>query len=97
MHLGALERRVGDEVSIPRGPQKRWADLDDKERAEREAQQAQHLKSRYAKRKALPLPFVWAPSPEHDSGRGSGKRTGDEPAAKKATKSITVVTAPERK
>ena len=46
MHLGALERRVGDEVSIPRGPQKRWADLDDKERAEREAKQLDYLRSR---------------------------------------------------
>ena len=60
MQLQTLERRPEDYV---RPPPKRWADMDEKERAERDSRQAEFLKQRKAKRQQLPTPFVWAPSP----------------------------------
>ena len=64
--LEALERRPGDDVPRPRNPQydqRRWADLDDKEKAERDSRQQDILRQRREERFRRPIPFIWAPSP----------------------------------
>ncbi|KOO24914.1 hypothetical protein Ctob_004501, partial [Chrysochromulina tobinii] len=64
--LEALERRPGDDVHRPRNPQydqRRWADLDDKEKAERDSRQQDILRQRREERFRRPIPFIWAPSP----------------------------------
>ena len=77
MQLQALERRPGDDFAPPPprrddyggggGAGKRYADLDDKEKAERDAKTADYLRSRKTQRLARPIPNIWArsPSPEH--------------------------------
>ena len=72
--LQALERRPGDRPpptahrpGEPPQQYKRWADLDDKERAERETKQLEGLRSRAEQRRRMPLVDIWLPSPERDT------------------------------
>ena len=82
MMLQQLERRSGDAEGSrpPRGEQKRWADLDPAERADREAKQASFLKIRKEKRARLPMPNIWAPSPEHPPERAERKKAAAAPS-----------------
>jgi len=88
MQLQALERRP-DDAAAPRNPylgeQKRWADLDDKERAERESRQADILRQRREERFRRPLPFIWAPSPERGAMVLPDRDADEENAAKKVS------------
>ena len=83
MQLQALDRRPGDDYAAQRPPRndygasrdgpprKRWADLDDDERKEREEEELKKIREKKVQRASRPIPFIWlpSPSPERDGGR----------------------------